>query len=115
MILDNYKDIVGEIKKYLTLQVDYAKYTIVEKMIILFSAMAMALILGALGFGVLFYLSISLSSLLASAIGSEWGAHLIVAGLYAVLLVLVVVNKRRWIENPIALFITKLFLKPNDK
>ena len=112
MALNEYKELLEEIKKYVTLQVDYTKYTTIEKMVVLFSAIAMALIFGGLGFCVLFYISIALSSWLSVLIGSVWGAHLMVAGLYALLLLLVVLNRKQWIEDPIARFLTKLFLKP---
>ena len=112
MDLGSYKELFAEIKKYVTLQVDYTKYTVTEKVVVLLSATA--LILGALGFGVLFYLSIALADYLAEVLNCQWGAHAIVAGIYALLLVLVVIMRKPMIVDPIARFLSKLFLKPNE-
>ena len=114
MDLGSYKELFAEIKKYVTLQVDYTKYTVTEKMVVLLSATATALIFGALGFGVLFYLSIALAVYLAEVLNCQWGAHAIVAGIYALLLVLVVIMRKPMIVDPIARFLSKLFLKPNE-
>ncbi|MGM9804728.1 MAG: phage holin family protein [Muribaculaceae bacterium] len=114
MDISNYKELFGEIKKYVTLQVDYTKYTVVEKLVILLSASAVAIVVGVLGFAVIFYLSISLASYLAACLGCVWAADMIVAGIYALILVLVVVFRRQLIINPISRFLTKLFLKPNE-
>ena len=113
MDLGSYKELFAEIKKYVTLQVDYTKYTVTEKMVVL-SATATALILGALGFGVLFYLSIALADYLAEVLNCQWGAHAIVAGIYALLLMVVVIMRKPMIVDPIARFLSKLFLKPNE-
>ena len=110
MDLGSYKELFAEIKKYVTLQVDYTKYTVTEKMVVLLSATATALILGALGFGVLFYLSIALADYLTEVLNCQWGAHAIVAGIYALLLVFVVIMRKPMIVDPIARFLSKLFL-----
>ena len=83
-------------------------------MVVLLSATATALILGALGFGVLFYLSIALADYLAEVLNCQWGAHAIVAGIYALLLMVVVIMRKPIIVDPIARFLSKLFLKPNE-
>ena len=114
MDLGSYKELFAEIKKYVTLQVDYTKYTVTEKMVVLLSATATALILGALGFGVLFYLSIALADYLTEVLNCQWGAHAIVAGIYALLLVFVVIMRKPMIVDPIARFLSKLFLNPNE-
>lgn len=114
MDLGSYKELFAEIKKYVTLQVDYTKYTVTEKMVVLLSATATALILGALGFGVLFYLSIALADYLTEVLNCQWGAHAIVAGIYALLLMVVVIMRKPIIVDPIARFLSKLFLKPNE-
>ena len=111
MDLGSYKELFAEIKKYVTLQVDYTKYTVTEKMVVLLSATATALILGALGFG---DLSIALADYLAEVLNCQWGAHAIVAGIYALLLVFVVIMRKPMIVDPIARFLSKLFLKPNE-
>lgn len=112
--INGYKELIEEIKKYVTLQVDYTKYTVIEKMVVLLSAMAMVSIMGALGLCILFYLSMALSSWLSEMFGYVWLAQLTVAVCYAVLLVVVYAKRGKWIADPIARFLTKLFLKPKE-
>ena len=112
--LNRYKELVEEIKKYVTLQVDYTKYTVIEKVVVLLTAIAMVSILGALGLCVLFYLSMSLSSWLSVVFGSVCLAYFTVAVCYAVLLIVIYVERTKWIADPIARFLTKLFLNPKE-
>lgn len=109
---DNYKQLVEEIKRYVTLQVDYSRLTVVEKMVVLLSTAAVSVIVGALAISVLFYLSLSLESYLTQVLGCQWGAYLIVASLYLILMGVVIGLRDKLIINPIAKFLSKLFLTP---
>lgn len=111
---DEYKQLVAEIKRYITLQVDYSKLTVVEKMVVLLSTAAVAIILGTLAICVLFYLSLSLESYLTLVLGCQWGAYLIVATLYLLLMMVVIALRGKLIVNPIAKFLSKLFLNPKN-
>lgn len=108
----NYKQIIEEVKKYVTLQVDYTKLSVVEKMVILLSTSAMALIIGAFAICVLFYLSFSLESYLSQVLNCEWGAFIIIAAIYLIILFVVIAFRRQLIIDPIAKFLSKLFLTP---
>ena len=56
----------------------------------------------------------ALIGVLASALGCTWGAHLIAAGMLLVLLLVVFAFKKQLIVDPVARFISKLFLKLGD-
>ena len=71
----------------------------------------MVFIIGAFA---LSYLVSALVSVLASSLESEWGADLIATGILLVLLLVVFAFKKQLIVNPIARFVSKLFLKPGD-
>lgn len=109
---EEYKQIAAEIKRYITLQVDYSKLTVLEKMVVLLSTAAIAIIIGALAICVLFYLSLSLESYLTQVLGCQWGSYLIVATLYLLIMAVVIALKDQLIVNPIAKFLSKLFLTP---
>ena len=51
---------------------------------------------------------------MANALGCTWGAQLIAAALLLLLLLVVFAFKRQLIVDPIARFVSKLFLKPED-
>ena len=111
LMTDNkYTELWEEVKKYLTLQIDYAKLTAVEKLVVLLSAIALATVLMILGACVLFYLSFAIVYMLVDVIGCVWGAYLIVSGLFVVLAIVVFALRKQLILDPVAKFLTKLFL-----
>ena len=111
LMTDNkYTELWDEVKKYLTLQIDYAKLTAVEKLVVLLSAIALATVLMILGACVLFYLSFAIVYMLVDVIGCVWGAYLIVSGLFVVHAIVVFALRKQLILDPVAKFFTKLFL-----
>ena len=110
MAENKYEELWAELKKYLTLQIDYAKLTTVEKLVVLLSAIAMVAVMLILGACVLFYLSLAVVFMLSDAIGSTWGAYLIVSGIFLVLMLVVYALRQKLILDPVSRFLTRLFL-----
>ena len=110
MAENKYQELWAELKKYLTLQIDYAKLTAVEKLVVLLSAIAMVAVMLILGACVLFYLSFAVVFMLSDAIGSTWGAYLIVSGIFMVLMLVVYALRQKLILDPVSRFLTRLFL-----
>lgn len=110
MAENKYQELWAELKKYLTLQIDYAKLTAVEKLVVLLSAIAMVAVMLILGACVLFYLSFAVVFMLSDAIGSTWGAYLIVSGIFLVLMLVVYALRQKLILDPVSRFLTRLFL-----
>ena len=110
MAENKYEELWAELKKYLTLQIDYAKLTTVEKLVVLLSAIAMVAVMLILGACVLFYLSFAVVFMLSDAIGSTWGAYLIVSGIFLVLMLVVFALRQKLILDPVSRFLTRLFL-----
>ena len=110
MAENKYEELWAELKKYLTLQIDYAKLTTVEKLLVLLSAIAMVAVMLILGACVLFYLSFAVVFMLSDAIGSTWGAYLIVSGIFLVLMLVVYALRQKLILDPVSRFLTRLFL-----
>lgn len=110
MAENKYEELWAELKKYLTLQIDYAKLTAVEKLVVLLSAIAMVAVMLILGACVLFYLSFAVVFMLSDAIGSTWGAYLIVSGIFMVLMLVVYAMRQKLILDPVSRFLTRLFL-----
>ncbi|MEG0012081.1 MAG: phage holin family protein [Muribaculaceae bacterium] len=108
----NYHKTWEEVKKYLTLQLEYSKLTAIEKLTIILSAMAVSAVALILGAGVLFYLSFALVHSIEEWIGSTVWAYLLVSLFFAIVLIFVFVLKKRLIIDPIARFLSKLFLDP---
>ena len=111
----DYKKLFTEARKYFSLEWDYTKLTAVEKMAILLSSIAFVAVVIIIGTYAMHYIFSALVSVLASALGCTWGAQLIAAGLLIVLLLVVLAFKKQLIVNPVARFVSKLFLKPEDQ
>ena len=110
MAENKYEELWAELKKYLTLQIDYAKLTTVEKLVVLLSAIAMVAVMLILGACVLFYLSFAVVFMLSDGIGSTWGAYLIVSGSVLVLMLVVYALRQKLMLDPVSRFLTRLFL-----
>ncbi len=110
----DYKKLFNEARRYFSMEWDYTKLTAVEKLAVLLSAVAFVAVVIIIGTFILHYLFSALISILASAMGCAWGAHLIAAAILLVLLLVVFAFKKQLIVDPVARFVSKLFLKPED-
>lgn len=97
------------IKELFLLKYEYTRLTVAEKATILLSGIAIALILFLVAAVAVFFLSIALSHLLAESVGPVWSA-VIVAGIYIIILLVVLALRKQLIVNPISRFITRLIL-----
>jgi hypothetical protein len=110
----DYKKLLIEARKFFSLEWEYTKLTAVEKTAVLLSATAFVAVVIIIGTFVLHHLIAALVTVLASALGSAWGAHLIAALILLLVLLVVFAFKKQIIVDPVARFVSKLFLKPDD-
>lgn len=109
-IRDQIASIWIEVKETLKLNIDYAKLTATEKLTVLLSMTGLALVCFAVVSIIIFLISLGLTLLMAESTGI-FGACMIMAGIYAVILVVAILLRRQLIIDPIARFISHLFLK----
>ncbi len=112
MDANSYKELWSVFKKYVSLQVDYVKLTALEKLTILLAAMTVMGIAIVLSACALFFLSAAFVSWLDSILCCTWLANLITGGVVLIILLVVLLFKKVLIINPVARFVTKLFLNP---
>lgn len=110
----DYKKLFTEARRFFSLEWDYTKLTAVEKMALLLSSIAFVVVVIIIGTFVLHHMFAALISVLTSALGCAWGAHLIAAGILLILLLVLFAFKKQLIVDPVARFVSKLFLKPED-
>jgi len=110
----DYKQLIAELKKFLTLQWDYSRLTATEKTTILLSSVAFVAVIVLLGGYALHHLLTALTIALAGALGSTTWAHVIVAGVLVVVILFIAAFRKPLIINPIARFVSRLFLNPDD-
>lgn len=107
------KKLWSEIKEYGRLRLDYAKLVCAEKISVLLSGMAIAGIMTILALVALFYLAAALQEWLALYVGAAW-SFVIVAAVFGVLILVVWLLRMTLIVNPIARFVSKLFIDKKD-
>lgn len=106
--------IISEIKKYLSVEADYIKLTATEKLTVLLSSIAVVSVVFVFACLALLYLSFALIFAVESWLGSIVGAFCIVGAVMALLALLAVKMKRRLIVDPIARFLSKLFIETHN-
>ncbi len=108
---NSFQAVLDSLRRMLMLQLDYARLTAAEKFTVLLSAIAFYSMAVALATLVLIFLSVGLGHFLSGTAVGKY-AYFIVAGLYIVLLVLLFLLRRRLIVNPVARFMSRLFVEP---
>ena len=108
---NSFQAVIDSLRRLVTMQLGYARLTAAEKFTVLLSTIAFYSMAVALGTLILIFLSIGLGHLLADT-GIGKYAYFIVAGLYVVLFVLLFVMRKRLIINPVARFMSRLFVDP---
>lgn len=110
----DYKSLISQAKAFIAAKYDYSKLTIAEKLSILLSYLVISAIGLLIGFSVLLFLSGALISVLYDLTSSEALSYIVVAGLWAIILLLVFAFKTTLIINPVTRFVTKLMFNPNN-
>lgn len=108
---DGLKQSIDLLRRYITLNIDYARLTTAEKLTILLSTIAFYTMMVAVGTVVLIFISIGVGHLLAATV-AHVAAYLYVAAFYLVVFILLIIFRRKIFVDPICRFITKLFVKP---
>lgn len=110
-IQETLKSLVGSAKNYVALQLENAKLTAAEKLSILFSTVALFAIAFFIGLAALVFLTIGLASMLESLIAPFW-IYLIVGAFFILLIILLFAFKQPLIIDPVARFLSRLFIDP---
>lgn len=102
--------IIAGVKRYLGLQREYVMLTFAEKLTVLLASLIAGCIVALLVLLALVFLSFAAESWIEQLTGSATLAYLLVALFYVVFCVLVYLNRRRWIANPVADFLAAVLL-----
>lgn len=112
---NSFQDLMTSVKRLVSLNLDYARLTVAEKMTILLSTIAFFALVAIVGTLVLIFVSIGIGHLLATTTDARAMAYLYVAAFYLVLFILLFIFRRQLFINPTARFISKLFCKPPEE
>lgn len=106
-------ELVAELKTYFELKKDYLKVDLVEKVVKLVTALAVAVTLLIITVAVLFYFSMAAVYWMAPFVGQA-AAFAIMASFFLLLLVLVLLNKQSWIETPMVRILADILLEESE-
>jgi len=101
--------LVEELKKYVSLQADYAKYSIAGKIVRLLTVLISVVLLAVLALLTLTFFSFALACGLGPHIGYA-ASFAIVGGLYFLLFLLFITFRKSWIERPLVKLIASILL-----
>ena len=108
--------LVEDIKNYIGLQKDYIKLDVVEKLILLCTALIFGIILLVLAAMILFYFSFAAVYAMERYMGIGLaGGYSIITLLFIILFILVFVFRKKWIEKPLTRFLSKVLLNGDNK
>lgn len=103
--------LVREVREYVDLRLELARYDLTAKAIRLISALCLGVIMLLVVAVAFLFLSFSLVQALHEWLHNESAAYLLVGGAYLVLAAMVYWLRKRLIYQPMARFIGHLFLK----
>lgn len=101
--------LIEVLKNYIGLQKEYVKLDVIDKVVRLVTALALAIVFILLGVAVLLYLSFAIVHWLEPMTGLGM-AYFIVALMHLLLLIMVVVFRKTWIERPLVRWLASMLL-----
>jgi len=107
--VESIAQLIEVLKRYVGLQKEYLKLDVIEKVVRLVSALTLAIVFTMLGAAVLFYLSFAVVHWLEPLTGLGL-AYFLVAMLFLLLLIIVYVRRKAWIERPLMHFLADILL-----
>jgi hypothetical protein len=102
-------ELVEVLKHYLGLQKEYLKLDVIDKVVRLLTATALAILFFLLIIAVLLFVSLGVGFWLSQYTGFA-GAFFIIAAIHLGLLLLFVLFRKSWIERPLVRFLARLFM-----
>lgn len=108
-LTDEIKDLFSQGRDWVKLEIEYAKLTVAEKFTILASAMIIGAVCLLMGMVVLVLLALALVEVFKLLMAPGF-AYLSVAGIICLLILLLYLLRNPILLNPIARFITRLFI-----
>lgn len=101
--------LIEVLKHYLELEGEYAKLTLIDKVVRLCTAIALAIIFILLAVAVLTFFWMGIAFWLSHAIGLT-AAFLCISAAHLLLLILFYTFRKSWIERPLVRFLASLLL-----
>ena len=102
--------IIEALKDYLSLEKECLKFDLVDRLVRIFTAVILFMVIFVLSVGVLFYLLGALVAWMTPMVG-EICSNAIMALALLTLIVFTALNRKGWIERPLTRFFANIILK----
>lgn len=108
--IETISELVSALKRYLTLQGEYVRLDVVDKSVKVLTAITLVVCVGVLALIAMVFTGIAAAFLL-EPLTSRAGAFAIVAGVFVLLLLLLVAFRKRLVVRPLVRFLSSLLLQ----
>lgn len=99
--LKQLEELTDSVKKYLLLNIEILKLEGTKQASTIGSSVASSLIVGVSAFLFVFTLSIGLGFYLSALIGDSYSGFAIIAAFYFILVIILLISRKRYIEKPL--------------
>ena len=111
---DSIQSLWTEAKSYLELQKEYLKLDSAEKLSVLLSAVATAAVCLVLALVALIFFVVAFAFWLGKMVGTAW-SFTIMGGVLLLFIIIILLFRKRWIVQPVARFVAKLFVGEDEE
>ena len=111
--IETISQLVDVLKHYIGLQSEYVKLDVIEKVVRLITALIMATVVFLIILIIFIYLSFAAAYAMVPSLGYP-AAFCIVAGFYLLVLLVVMIKRKSWIEKPLVKFLANLLLNNEE-
>lgn len=108
------EEITDGIKRYINTNIEIIKLETTERASVAGSTLISNVIIGAMIFLTITIISIGLGFLFSELLGNTYGGFLIIAGFYLLLTIIVIVFRKKHIEQPLRDIIIRMILSTDD-
>ena len=108
-----YMSLWQSLQRLFNLEVDNAKMLITEKLTVLTARLAVCFVVFVVGTCTLIFASMGVADILLEDLPPRW-TYLIIAGFYALVMIILIAFRRRVFINPIARFMSRVILDPPE-
>ncbi|MCF0212839.1 MAG: phage holin family protein [Muribaculaceae bacterium] len=105
-----FPSLLAELRAYIENNIEYARLTAAEKLAVLMTSAAVALVLGAVACLIFFFISMALVYWMATFMTVAM-AYTIMAAFYVVAFIVIFFLRKQVLINPICKFISKIILR----
>lgn len=109
--IESIADLVEEVKSYVGLKAKYLRLDVVDKVVRIITTLALVFIVLLIAVLMFICLSFAGAFALGDCLGSMALGFIIVAGIHLLMILVVLANKKAWIERPLVRLLAGILLE----